>query len=32
VVHVDAANRIVELDADLAGAVPGMAGELIRGA
>ena len=31
VVHVDAANRVLELDADPAGAVPGMAGDLRRG-
>jgi aspartate 1-decarboxylase len=31
IVHVDAANRIVELGADPAAAAPGMAGELRRG-
>ena len=31
VVHVDAANRVLELDTDPAGAVPGMAGDLRRG-
>jgi aspartate 1-decarboxylase len=31
IVHVDAANRIIELGADPAAAVPGMAGDLVRG-
>ena len=31
VVHVDAANRVLELGADPAGAVAGMAGDLVRG-
>lgn len=31
VVHVDAANQVVELDADPAGAPPGTAGDPIRG-
>jgi aspartate 1-decarboxylase len=32
VVHVDAANRVLELGADPAAAVPGMVGELLSGA
>src|SRR5437763_13956669 len=31
VVHVDAANRVIELGDDPAGAVPGMVGDLVRG-
>lgn len=31
IVHVDADNRIIELDHDPAGAVPGMVGEPMRG-
>jgi aspartate 1-decarboxylase len=31
VVHVDADNRVIELDHDPAGAVPGMAGSPVRG-
>ncbi|MBE1486531.1 aspartate 1-decarboxylase [Plantactinospora soyae] len=31
IVHVDAANRIIELGGDPAEAVPGMAGDLVRG-
>jgi aspartate 1-decarboxylase len=31
VVHVDARNRVLELGADPAAAVPGMAGDLRRG-
>ena len=31
VVHVDTDNRIIELGADPAAAVPGMAGDLVRG-
>ncbi|WP_412740915.1 aspartate 1-decarboxylase [Krasilnikovia sp. MM14-A1259] len=31
IVHVDAQNRIISLDADPAGAVPGMADDLVRG-
>jgi aspartate 1-decarboxylase len=31
VVHVDATNRIVQLDADPAGPAPGMAGDPVRG-
>jgi aspartate 1-decarboxylase len=31
IVHVDAANRIIELGADPAGVVPGMAGDPVRG-
>lgn len=31
VVHVDANNRIIQLDSDAAGAVPGMVGDLVRG-
>jgi aspartate 1-decarboxylase len=31
VVHVDAANRVIELGSDPAEAVPGMTGELVRG-
>jgi aspartate 1-decarboxylase len=30
-VHVDAANKIIELGADPAAAVPGMADDLVRG-
>jgi aspartate 1-decarboxylase len=30
-VHVDAANRIIELGADPAAAVPGTAGDPVRG-
>jgi aspartate 1-decarboxylase len=32
VVHVDAANRVIELGTDPAGAVPGMVGDLVSGA
>jgi aspartate 1-decarboxylase len=31
IVHVDTANRIISLDSDPANAVPGMAGDLLRG-
>jgi aspartate 1-decarboxylase len=31
IVHVDAANRIIELDTDPAAAVAGMTGDLVRG-
>ncbi|HEY0698722.1 MAG TPA: aspartate 1-decarboxylase [Micromonospora sp.] len=31
VVHVDATNRVIELDSDPAGVVPGMAGDPVRG-
>lgn len=31
VVHVDGRNRILEVDGDPAGAVPGMVGDLVRG-
>ncbi|SDY11705.1 L-aspartate 1-decarboxylase [Micromonospora pattaloongensis] len=31
VVHVDAANRVIQLDSDAAGVAPGMAGDLVRG-
>jgi aspartate 1-decarboxylase len=31
IVHVDAANRMIELDTDPAAAVAGMTGDLVRG-